>query len=569
MKNKLAIVVGIVAVVVIGVFVFMGGSGVGPTIGSKEPAPFIAKEINLSAEIQELLKNKNLYEKFEAVRKYTQSHPEDAVAWLYFGDLAKEMSQYENAYGVRHTAMTSYYEAVKYGEGETKEEAFKRILWMISPASLETEGTISEYDIDGIFMSGAAHPIYRYEVDKLAKMYRDPSLDTPDGEIKITQAEELLRMLGIIYDPASQGKGMFYDILMDGTPTDKDYLMAAYVTIFADYISADSKDYSVLKRIHYDPTIFSLDDPKVAKIIDDEIKKGSAVGNTIKVMLEKPQDRYLTSLEFTINLASKKATDGSALDGNNKKILENEVKPWIQGAPERVKLLESVYDQLDSIGKFVLAVEYINCNVDKNYKITGQYSQKAIDCLKDSMEDPYAINEVAIDFLMQYIPMPDTEMNKIVNVISKAGHDNQYQNPDKSWGTVISKMENIQWKDITGEVNRNRSPMWKRPYPYITSNAPFWTRTILCSGTYNGDKISIIFPVIYDTTWDEWMVYEESNWNKVLVNKDMDEKLAVMYGYIRDFPIDVYFNGLDWQAELRPAPQPSREVPAWMSEILD
>ena len=545
--KKIALIGGVVAVAVICAVMFMGGGG-NVSIGKKSESPFVAKAAVPSAELQEVIRDKMTYELPDVLRQYTQNNPDDTSAWLFYGDAMKAISTEYEPFGARHWAAYAYWKGMKLGDAECR----KRLLWMVSPASLQSEKNILEYNADKVFVSGESHPNYRYEMERINNALRDIDTSTPEGQ---KQAEDLMEWGTVvsiisIEDGDYKFQKLFYDWLLEGEPTDEDYLIAAYVTIFTDYLIADRDAPNILAVYDIDPAKFSLDSPKIKEIIDREIKNQSPVGITMDVMLSKPQGMSAAFISSEIGSEIYNRQQGNMSTGGGYWI--GKIDDWRKSAPERVKKLESVYDQLDTIGKFVLGLEYISLNVDENYKYTGEYAQNAIDCFKDAQKDPYAINRLSTAIINYSIPtLPESEIKKIVDDIGKEGHDYAYSNPEKSWKTVFSKMESIEWQDITV------------PKYYESDN--IWCRIILCSGTYQGDKISIIFPVYYNTEYNEWMLID--GWTRVLVNRDYKDVIP-MYNYIQQHPQEVMLFGLEGFDRKNP-PQPSREVAPWMSDILD
>lgn len=553
--KKIALIGGVVAVAVICAVMFLGGGG-SVSIGKKTESPFIAKAAVPSAELQKAIKDKQGYKLDEAFMQYTNENPNDATAWLLYGDTLKAVFNEYEPFGLRHLAASAYWKGMQLGDPECR----KRLLWMISPASIRSEGYIVEYDADKRCVFGEMHPNYRYEMERLSNALRDIDTSTPDGQKQAEEIRDWATVVSIISleDGDVKCAPLFYDLLLAGEPTDEDYLMAAYVTIFTDYLISQpdtGNQINILDIYEIDQNLFSLDLPKVKEIVDREIKNQSPVGITMAVMLSRPKCATIEDIRWGLanEMYNRKqpSNKNMKLDDTTYYWDTNEVDNWLKSAPERVKKLESVYDQLDTIGMFVLGNEYLNLNMDENYNFTGKYSQKAIDCFKACQKDPYAINLLSTATInYSIVSLPDTEISKIAESIGKKGHGKEYKNPEKSWKTVFEKMENVEWKDIT--VPR-----------YYRDN--IWCRTILCSGTYQGDNISIIFPVFYNTQSEMWVLFD--GWTKVLINKDYNDVLPI-YTYIQRNPQEVLLIGLEGYNFKNP-PQPSREVAPWMSEILD
>lgn len=557
--KKIALIGGVVAVAVICAVMFIGGGG-SVSIGKKTESPFIAKAAVPSAELQKVIKDKKGYDLMDALKAYTDQNPNDASAWLLYGDTMKAISTINEPYGLRHWAASAYWKGMNLGDPECR----KRLLWMVSPASLRSEQQVWEIDPDGVIRSGENHPNYQYEIERVDKALRSIDTSTPEGKKQAEDLKEWGTIVSIISlrDGDIECVPLFYDWLIGGEPTDEDYLTAAYVTIFADYLVTYLGS-NILELYEIAPQKFSLNNPKVKEIIDKEIKNQTPVGITIEAMLSKPKntDTYFMDIKSIRSIISDKVNRMYSGDTEwetdwmrkNREV----IRDWIRTAPERVKKLEAVYNQLDTIGMLVLGNEYLNLNMDENFNFTGEYSQKAIDCFKAAQKDPYAINAVTTDIIRRaIIILPDSEITKIVEDISKEGHDYAYSNPEKTWGTVFSKMENVEWKDISAPL-------------YDDLDSFYWSRILLCTGTYQGDKIAIVFPVYYSTADETW--YSMDGWIRVFVNKNYEDKMPV-FKYIQEHPTLTLLYGEQYGLEgydRKNPPQPSREVAPWMSEILD
>lgn len=533
MKNKVALVGGIAVIAIICAFVFLSGGG-GGSSSLSAASPLTPAAITPSEKLQASIKDKKGMILLDALITYTKETPDDAVAWLMLGDSYKALNDNRAYLGDRYLAANAYWKGMQLGN----KEARKRLLWMISPVSL-MEGYIIEFDTDNQLISYNSypygHPSYAHESNQYGGMMFDHARAVENGTAteedkkEAAKATTWFNIVDVLFRGPQAGPEkylMFYNLLLsEENPSDEDYLYGAYVTIFSYYLNGfPEKD--TLEEITVTPegyVAFTLNDPKVKKIVEDEIKRKTPVGLTMKVMLESYQ-KGVDNARLNIEDALRHIKTGEKNVNLENFGVHPDTLQWIKTAQDRVKILEPISDNLDTIGKFVLGVEYLNMNLDENLNINGKYSQKAIDCFKACQKDPYAINNFPNTYMAaEIIPFPETEINKIVESIKTKGC---YIPTGQNWGPIIEKMENVKWEDISPMLTRKNGTASEYP-----------TRIILCSGTHNGDNISIIFPVMYSTTYDEWNIIQNPEsfieYVRVRINKGYEDLLP-MYSEVME-----------------------------------
>lgn len=398
---------------------------------------------NTLTQAQNVLASGEPEQAIELLTEYTNENPTDAKAWLMLGDAYKSIETYALPVGNKYLAVKSYWEGYKLGD----KDCTYRLIWEMSPlVNVYMEGL-------GDKVGEASAEDYRVVINKLQELRANKQENSEEGK---DVQQWLLVLNGTCSADFPYYSNNCYSLTPATDKTDENYLWEGYITRLTSFWGGSGRS---ANKNNFNPSMLVIYD-------DDKIQK------TLEI----------TETPFAISYKIINITNDFSLNDTNE-IRNKKMQDWVS---KRINFAEPQLDKIDKAGKLMIADCYLALND------SSKHTQKIIDLLKDSVKGPYAMTTYPAAIFSK-VKLTDTEFNSI----KKAILPGRYSKDGGKWEDVINKIDNPKWEDVTQVIP------WEA-IRYDETYFPWIIRAINVTGTYNGQPVSILFPVRYNSLKDCW-----------------------------------------------------------------
>lgn len=469
MKNgKLLVIGGVVAVLVICAFLFMGGGSDTPGAGVMANDYEKAQAAMTAGEPEQAI---------EHLKKYTAENPTDAKGWLLLGDAYKSIETFQYPVGMRYQAFEAYYEGYALGDGDSR----RRLIWELSP--LVVKELYGEGMQEGVGWLPKAE--FSAKVDAALAPFKDDAENKSKSKEEFTKEFTKEFIKWSILGGGAQN-GALADTLWFELLTNKE---------FGQQDETVEDELLIVEMMEFDKTLGYVYMPRSSdsfKLVDKTWSLMSQDGFVGIGLQEKhPRADVIVALQEAV-------VSGDPIRGYKF---------------DYMKLIDSLNakkDSLDNMGRVALAYAYLATN---DQALIESSSQQIVDLLKDSVKGPYAITSNPAILLSKIEKLPQAELDEIIKAISETTYDGK-----KTWGDVIDKIDSVKWHDEAAipQGRFRKSILWL-------------TRGAVLEGTYDGKKVEIYFPLRYNSLKDKW---ECVTGHGLIVMNQKDYNLATWKGLL-------------------------------------
>lgn len=514
MKNgKLLVIGGVVAVLVICAFLFMGGGSDTPGAG---------KITDKYASAREAIA-KGQPEKAVEILKPMVEESDDPAGWLLLGDAYVSIETLDLPVGDRYHAMEAYANGAYLGDFES----LKRCIWFMSPFKIYTE-------------------LVHYNKQLLP------------GYITKDELQEREKAASALTDPKAKDRALWVNLLIKVSVPDANAIQLRWLMLAEDRINKINNKYrdarmQAMLNNEEPPAIDEEDLRQVDELVlmllgqlygmdmldDGGLSRLRGFNHNINAILkvlksnsaldpEVQEELYKRGMERNDPFAYGAKAAGMLIDLPQNPVLPEAQEGLEEVVAEAMPLIEkgiaggdvlSLYALQDLTLRQQIKMGVPNPKINKE-ELGKQFGVPLYKALREVGRSPYAI--CGDPLYIQYACLPKEEFESICTMIEKS----TYPGTNKTWKSVKDKLQDSRWE-----------------HPVSFKSAVLVSDSVVLSGTYNGEPIEIGFPIYLNSLTGEWNLVQGRG---IIVSK-VDKPIEDFESFV-DVSQDA-FSGKEGQAD--------------------